>query len=434
MKTCPACHLVYEDRFIFCTRDGTILDSDKKVNGSSTRKAAANGNNAAENSLQSHRVMRCPVCAMEYPLTFTSCPNDGMRLIEKKTQPSVVAAQAAQPDSTDIVTEELSSPIASPAEPVREPITQNEDQASQPENQFAGNPIAPGPVPYISIEPEVEPQTYNHIEDYYSEPRYVTAPISDESSANDSRSLRIAAKSVVTGLALITVIALYFVYDAGSQKPVIATTTPQEAYSAQPPVFIPTPEEARNYEDEAVEPPSDQQEPNRDDDDQRVAGRLNPSSEDSTARRRLTAVEPPERETRPVTKSEVRAPSEVDTGPVIPQSTEGRISSRLLRMRSSRIGAGVRYDLTFALEEQTGRVIRWDRLLVSTRSSRGINQTQTIPFYHRQGADGSLTFTVSVEMKGGSDADWRGRVICTTLGTDERGRSMQARFGASVAP
>lgn len=444
MKTCPACHLVYEDRFIFCTRDGTILDSNTKVNGSSTRRATKDSNSIAPDSLDSpvtaHKVMRCPVCAMEFPLTFTSCPSDGMRLVEKKPQPRVVASQISPAVSEEIVTEELSSTTTSQVESVPEPVITDELEESLPESEVVIYPSEPEPEPPVLIEPVPEAEASNSFEDYYSEPerRYVTAPLAGESKDDEPRSLKLAAKAVVAGLALIAVFALYFVYNAASQKPVAATTPQQEAYVEQPRVFIPTPEEARNYKDESEEAPSDEvipnEEQNRDEaTDRQIAKNIPSASEDSNTRRK-PAVEPAARESVPVTKSEVRAAREVDTGPVIPQSTEGRISSRLVRVRSSKIGAGVRYDLTFSLEEQTGRTVRWDRMLVSTRSSRGINQTQTLPFYHRQGADGSLTFTVSVEMKGGSDADWRGRVVCTTLGTDERGRAMQARFGASVSP
>jgi len=53
---------------------------------------------------------------------------------------------------------------------------------------------------------------------------------------------------------------------------------------------------------------------------------------------------------------------------------------------------------------------------------------------HRLGASGTLTFTISVELAGGREADWQGRVVCTTLGWDNRGGALQTSFGANLTP
>jgi hypothetical protein len=37
-------------------------------------------------------------------------------------------------------------------------------------------------------------------------------------------------------------------------------------------------------------------------------------------------------------------------------------------------------------------------------------------------------------MLGRTEADWRGRVVCTAFGLDNTGRPIRATFGANVAP
>lgn len=462
MKTCTTCHLVYEDRFIFCTRDGTTLDSS--INATSKRKIKTQNigsDTVVYRSANTQlRVMYCPACAMEYPLTFTSCPSDNMPLREKKPRPVAALAQSAQiiEERAAIPEEpvlEIPAYIDSPVEvesevesmeiqavseeslrSMHEPVYETEEKISSTEEYYE-QPVLFEPALEVqtSFEPVRESKTSGVFEDYYSAtPKgYDTAPLGAANQERESRAMQMAAKALMIGLAAIALIAFYLVYNAGSPSPVSESPIPQEMLVAQAPVFIPTPEEARNYSEEPAENPSDEPvEEDNEKGDQPI--RIGQAKSNDTISKKPSQFQPPARETVPVTNSEVRAPREVETGPVIPQSTGGQIASRLVRTRSNRIGSGVRYDLTFALEEQTGRIVKWDRMQISTRSARGVNQSQMVPFYHRQGASGSLTFTVSVEMKGGSDSDWRGRVICTTLGTDDRGRTMQARFGATVAP
>ena len=105
-----------------------------------------------------------------------------------------------------------------------------------------------------------------------------------------------------------------------------------------------------------------------------------------------------------------------------------------MNVRSRKTPNGFRYDLTFNMQEQAGRVTQWERLAIVTRSASGISHSQAMPFYHRLGAAGTLTFTVSVEMQGRAQPDWAGRIICTSIGTDQTGRAYRASFGANVAP
>jgi hypothetical protein len=121
--------------------------------------------------------------------------------------------------------------------------------------------------------------------------------------------------------------------------------------------------------------------------------------------------------------------------PARPQaSPNSSINMNLVRVRSYRTEAGVRYDLTFTMQQHEGRLIRWERLNLLTRSASGITHSEVVPFYQRLGSSGSLNFTVSVEMRGRADADVQGRITCTGTGTDVEGRSVKTDFTARVTP
>jgi hypothetical protein len=116
------------------------------------------------------------------------------------------------------------------------------------------------------------------------------------------------------------------------------------------------------------------------------------------------------------------------------QRANRSVNLNLVRLRSYRTDRGVRYDLTFHMQQQDGRLIRWERLNLLTRSSSGITRSEVIPFYQRLGSSGSLNFTVSVEMPGRAEADFQGRITCTGTGTDVEGRSVKTDFTARVHP
>jgi hypothetical protein len=86
------------------------------------------------------------------------------------------------------------------------------------------------------------------------------------------------------------------------------------------------------------------------------------------------------------------------------------------------------------MADQAGHATQWERLAIVTRAASGASRQQQIPFYHRLGADGTMRFTVSVEMPGRAPADWQGRIICTSIGSDSTGKSYRASFGANVSP
>ncbi|HKY04948.1 MAG TPA: hypothetical protein VJQ56_08660, partial [Blastocatellia bacterium] len=122
------------------------------------------------------------------------------------------------------------------------------------------------------------------------------------------------------------------------------------------------------------------------------------------------------------------------TQPRIVQAVDRRVNANLIRVRSRSTQSGYRYELTFTLHDPAGRSFYWEKLLVTTRSASGIVRDQVIAFRHRQGANGLLTFTVAVDLNGATEADWRGSVVCTSLGTDGPGSIMKAGFTANLAP
>jgi hypothetical protein len=128
----------------------------------------------------------------------------------------------------------------------------------------------------------------------------------------------------------------------------------------------------------------------------------------------------------------VRQPAATEL--VLPRGTFGQVAARLTNVRASRTAGGYRYELTFHLADQAGQATQWERLAIVTRSASGATRQQQIPFYHRLGADGTMSFTVSVEMPGRAPADWQGRIICTSIGSDSSGRAHRASFGANVSP
>ena len=93
---------------------------------------------------------------------------------------------------------------------------------------------------------------------------------------------------------------------------------------------------------------------------------------------------------------------------VLPRGTFGMVAARLTGVRAARTASGYRYDLSFHMADQAGHATQWERLAIVTRSNSGATRQQQIPFFHRLGADGTLSFTVSVEMPGRAPADWQG--------------------------
>jgi hypothetical protein len=249
-----------------------------------------------------------------------------------------------------------------------------------------------------------------------------------ESFRSDRPSFQIAAVATLIGLTVFGILAAYRIYTLGASAPErpSPSATALNRQEVPPSFYIETPKEARDYVEE--EAPSQEAVPEVK--GQEPAPELQPSKErpkpPPSQGQAKDAPQPPDK----VAADRARAVS----APVVPQSTGGLVEARLVRVRANRTRPGYRYDLTFTLKEQAGRAVRWNNLTVSARSASGINHLQTLPFYHQQGPSGALTFTVSVEMTGRGEPDWRGRIVCTTVGKDDSGRFTRATFGATVTP
>jgi hypothetical protein len=151
--------------------------------------------------------------------------------------------------------------------------------------------------------------------------------------------------------------------------------------------------------------------------------------------------QPPARR-EPATQQAASRPSQTDRPRtvVVNEQTPQRVASNavslhLIRVRSYRTGSGVRYELTFNMQENGGgRVVRWERLSLVSRSASGVTHAEAVPFHQRLGPSGSMTFTVAKEMRGRDDADVQGQISCTGIGTDVEGRPVRATFTARVNP
>jgi outer membrane biosynthesis protein TonB len=113
-------------------------------------------------------------------------------------------------------------------------------------------------------------------------------------------------------------------------------------------------------------------------------------------------------------------------------SGNSAIALSLVHVRSYRTAFGVRYELTLNMQHQGERLIRWERLTLATHSVSGINHSETIPFYQRLAASGSMNFTVSIEMRGNGNADLQGRLTCIAMGEDVDGRAVRTSFQTRV--
>jgi hypothetical protein len=445
MKNCPTCDLDFEDEFMFCAEDGSRLEYTVEFPHSIPKQIAPPVIKPAPVS-----ALYCPACQGEYPLTFTLCPIDGLRLAREKFSPTKKKEPAAvEPEilrrigvkpafiKSSVVESLVVEPpvVESSAIDLQSRDDRFAESLSEAQDVFS-SPVAEE-IPRLTIREAAE-AVYDEMAGAMSRIKTRLTVLRDQASKarivgqQTARppDLRLAARVTVIGLSLFALLALYAAYDYVTSRPSLKPRAEKTEELAEVSPLIPTPEEARNYVEEDDRPT----------DETEVAesggrGRAAEAPRSGATRQLLSNAE-----RQPVSNAErqpkptQREAQHIITGPVPSQSTGGRIDARLLRVRSAKASPGVRYDLTFVLHEEAGDPVRWERLVISTRSAKGLNQTQTIPFRHRQGASGSLTFTVSVQMFGPSEADLRGRVLCTTIGADQSGRAMKASFGANVAP
>lgn len=416
MRICSLCGLEYGSQYSFCPEDGaTLINIEETESGpaqsSSVVEPVAALDEAGPISESSFRVLYCPACAGEYPLTFKLCPIDGARL-----SPEKMAATIVVPSSTiALERHEAAPPTFEP-----EPSIQEEPVAEFVEPRRQGR---------VTIPLEVE------------EPAHASYAASGGPRPTTTRQRFNRINLILLGaLSLLMVAALYAV-GRGSREAVQAAKSNQPVGVAQdkPSVFVATPQTAVEYSE-----PAESDSPDQPDEEEWQPGTTLPFSRPQ-ARREPTRKRQPQATPvgRPIERPRERPieqtrPRQV-TVPNRPQSqtvrvVDLRVDANLIRVRSRRTPSGYRYDLTFTLYDPAGRSFYWEKLLVTTRSASGRVRNQTIAFSHRQGANGLLTFTIGVDLNGATESDWRGSVVCTSLGTDGHGKIIRAGFRADLAP
>jgi hypothetical protein len=421
MKKCPECGAAMDAEYQFCPDDGSsLVEASSSPQTSPAHKPAV--------------VLYCPACASEYPLTFTHCP---VHLTDLTVRPVAMILDRPKPAPE----EETHRP--SPKEPDRVPDSVFVAQSSS--NPPAAETSKPRIIKrrealYLSSTPgRVVPQESDEsVWNIDPSPPAAADALDDSYLRADERYRRVAF-AIAAGLVLLAVLGAYsLIYHLTRRHLTRRPVPPVEAVnvdSGQPVLTVPTPAAAREYVAVSAEPPVDDK--TRDPARQPSAAEAGtPAAQNlreiSAARQTRTPAPPvlPPSPRQAYQGDRVAPP--LDTHP--PSGLPGLVAARLLSVRPVRTAGGYRYDLTFHLADQAGHATQWERLAVTTRSANGTTRQEQIPFYHRLGADGTMTFTVSVEMHGRAPSDWQGRVTCTSIGSDSTGRSYRASFGANVSP
>ena len=434
MKACPDCGLELEDTYLFCPEDGSPLGSPNTIavaeelpeNRTQVASIAeSNGDPAGP------VVLYCPACAAEYPLTFSECPVHGVTLTKHRiptfAEPPARAVQRGQESALSETGTRIHQESRSAASHSNV-IVEDKIDSFPMEREPAQEPLA--------VKIPIEDQAYSH----------ESSEDTVEEIGPEPRSFKVAAIAIAIGLAVLSLVGLYALYSNATRRPdsLAAKSGKQSPLPTPESAFIPTPEAALDYKEEtpdsskpATSDASDESRNDKDRDDKDTAHTVATSPSKAAAqkieeRKPVAAPNQPPPVATPTPVAAKRPASATDL--VLPRGTYGLVDARLIRMRARQTPAGYRYDLTFNLQEQAGRVTQYDRLAIVTRSSSGVSHSEVMPFFHRLGAAGDLTFTVSVEMKGRSEADWQGRIICTSIGTDNQGKSLRTSFGANVSP
>jgi hypothetical protein len=412
MKTCPVCALEVDDGYLFCPEDGSSLASQERTlsmhsaGGLVDQRDEFGANDESANPV----VLYCPTCAAEYPLTFSACPVHGVQLVKHPISKTLAVKSKSQ--------EEISRPttITLPIEHEVEAVEGNENESALGHEE-AGEQYAL---------PQSQPTESRDISNH--DALVSETPMFAQDLSSDAQGFRLAAVATVVALVLISVVALYMVFSKMNRRraatearvanitevalPFIATPKEAQDYVEEQPAPVaaaPTEASSRTVEKKMVEQPALQ----------------------STNRAPLTRPQPMPSPDPPASRMNSVSNTSL---PPLSRGESGGFDARLVRVRGLRTPSGYRYDLTFNMQEQSGRSAQWQRILITTRSASGAAHTQAIPFVHRLGATGALTFTVGVELAGRTEADWRGHVVCTTLGWDNHDRPLQASFAANVTP
>lgn len=439
MKTCPVCALDLEDTYLFCPDDGSSLGA---LPGRSWESESASASQADDETAGAV-VLHCPVCAAEYPLTFSACPVHGAQLTKHRIpglsssgsglREHVADAQATvagvqfQRDQSRLTKQLARLDLKRPQ--IESPNRVTASETAGNDNEFAQN------VGITAFDSPAGAAFAGGVTAF----DYQGSLTDAHERRLERPGFRVAAIATVIALAVFALVAIYAFVSSLSRRSssrVVQVASKTEA-ALSPLPFVPTPQEAQNYKEEAPVPAaSAPPEPQIGRPVDRARNESPSPSPTGHGVRKTQVAQPfpdaPVATTlpAPATTTSVSNPPM----PALPRGNSGGFDARLIRVRSRKTPAGFRYDLTFNMQEQGGRSAQWQRVLISTRSASGMSHSEAIPFSHRLGAAGALTFTISVELTGRSEADWQGRIVCTTLGWDNKGAPLQASFGANVTP
>lgn len=416
MKTCPVCALDVEDTYLFCPDDGSSLDAISRT----SVNESANPSEVDDEKTGGAVLLYCPTCAAEYPLTFSECPAHGVKLTRHNI--SRLTDKAAATTAAKV---ELKEPAVTDPTPPAGDLTQTHSSAPEDTAEPALADSAAG-FDYPRSNP------IHLVQESATESSY-PEPLAEANEQGFERpGFRVAAIATVIALAVFTLVGASKFLSSVSRRP---TAPVARIMEAAPQPFVPTPQEAQDYKEEEPAPVTSKPPESKPD---RTAEQKKPDASLPAERNaRYTAAD--QSKGRPAVESRLEssnpvAKTSIPPMPALPRGNSGGFDARLIRVRSSKTTSGFRYDLTFNMQEQAGRSTQWQRVLITTRSVSGVNHSQAVPFAHRLGAAGALTFTISVELAGRSEADWQGRVVCTTLGWDNQGAALQTSFGATLTP
>jgi hypothetical protein len=430
MKTCPVCALDLEDSYLFCPDDGSILSSFSKQ---TTESQVASASGSADETAGAV-VLYCPACAAEYPLTFSACPVHAVQLTKHRIPRSGLRSRGIGAQAT-IAGPHFDRDQPGPANPptgldVIGSRIESTNHVDASEIADSSSPAAQHVTVIASGSPPYEPYSAAPVGAAFE---YKGSLTGEPEGRPEHPGLRVAAIATGIALAVFGLVVIKTLVSRSSSRAIKIASSAQEAPRSLP--FVPTPQEARDYKEQEAIPTSSPELSSV-----RSVDRLRNENPSPLQLRNLGHKA---ETTHPVGDATI-VPSPAATAPIprvanqplppLPRGNSGGFDARLIRVRSRKTPDGFRYDLTFNMQEQTGRSAQWQRVLISTRSANGTSHTEAIPFSHRLGAAGALTFTISVELTGRSEADWQGRILCTTLGWDNKGAPLQSSFGANVAP
>lgn len=460
MKTCPVCGLDLDESYLFCPEDGSALHIAQPALAETAIEQEKRNKNT------DGVVLYCPACAAEYPLTFSACPVHQVPLTKHKIPAFVAPKRKLEPNIVVPVALPLAveNDIAEKKEPQKDLVTSATNEANPSfsitdESAQTSESRSHGRFRFRSKSKEPT-YTLMGLSETARHEEPVASPISESSSdssldrelmpqvesSRSQSSFRNAAYIIVVCLILFGLLGAISLYRSLSRRPDSSSSkkADKSIAAAQQPVAVYTPQAALDYKEPTPEPES--QEIKSEQEIESAAQEVKPDRETARSGASDVSVAQPKRsddtERKPPLVRQEPAPASTSipvskpapaSELVLPRGTFGRVDARLLNVKSRKTQNGIRYDLTFNMQDQGGQTTQWERLSISTRSASGISKSQVMPFYHRLGAAGTLTFTVSVEMQGRSQPDWQGRIICTSIGTDQSGKSSRASFGANVS-